>query len=78
MLSTPRRNVVPRNQDRLVAELGKIEGRLQKWMAASSKNARLFRQDPIAAMREAGLEIEDDLLCELEQLMGGIAAKFKK
>jgi hypothetical protein len=32
----------------------------------------------VAAMREAGLEIEDDLICELEQLMGGIAAKLKK
>ncbi len=31
-----------------------------------------------AAMREAGLEIEDDLLCELEQLMSGIAARFNK
>ena len=78
MFATPRRKVVPRNQDRLVAELGKVEGRLQKWLAASGKNAQLFRQDPIAAMREAGLEIEDDLLCELEQLMGGIAARFKK
>jgi hypothetical protein len=29
-------------------------------------------------MREAGLEIEDDLICELEQLMGGIAAKLNK
>lgn len=78
MLATPRRNVVPRNQDRLVAELGKVEGRLKSWIAASGSNAKLFRRDPIAAMRAAGLEIEDDLLCELEQLMGGIAAKFQK
>jgi hypothetical protein len=78
MFATPRRNVHSRNQDRLVAELGKFEGRLQAWIAASGKNEQFFRKDPIAAMRSAGLEIEDDLMCELEQLMGGIAAKFKK
>lgn len=78
MLASPRRNVSHRNQDRLVAELGKFEGRLQTWIAASGKNEHFFRSDPIAAMRAAGLEIDDDLMCELEQLIGGIAAKFKK
>ena len=78
MFATPRRNTTPRRPDRLVAELDKFEGRLQAWIAASDRNARLVRVDHIAAMREAGLAIEDDLMCELEQLMGGIAAKFKK
>jgi hypothetical protein len=78
MLAPPRRSVVTRRPDRLVDELDRVEGPLQTWIAASGRNARLFRQDPMAAMREAGLEIEDDLLCELEQLMSGIAAKFRK
>jgi len=78
MLAIPRRNIAARRPDRLIAELGKVEGRLQTWIAASGRNEQLFRRDPIAAMRKAGLEIEDDLLCELEQLMGGIQAKFKK
>jgi hypothetical protein len=78
MFVIPRRNVVPRNPDRLVAALGRHERRLQAWIAASEQNGRLFRLDPVAAMRVAGLEIEDDLICELEQLMGGIAAKLKK
>jgi hypothetical protein len=78
MLAIPRSNITARRPDRLVAELDKFEGRLQGWIAASDKNAQLFRRDPVTAMREAGLEIEDDLLCELEQLMRGIAAKFKK
>jgi len=78
MFVIPRRNIMPRNPDRLVAALGRYEKRLQAWIAASEKNGRLFRRDPVAAMREAGLEIEDDLICELEQLMGGIAAKLKK
>lgn len=77
MFVIPRRNIVPRNTDRLVAALGRHERRLQEWIAASEKNAKLFRRDPMAAMRQAGLEIEDDLMCELEQLMGGIAAKLK-
>jgi len=78
MFATPRRNITARKPERLVAELGRVEGRLQAWIASSGRNAQLFRRDPIAAMREAGLEMEDDLLCELEQLMGGIQAKFKK
>jgi hypothetical protein len=78
MFVIPRRNVVPHNTDRLVAALGRHERRLQGWIAASEKNAELFRRDPVAAMREAGLQIEDDLICELEQLIGGIAAKLKK
>jgi hypothetical protein len=78
MLAIPLRNITARKPDRLIAELGKVEGRLQTWIAASGRNEKLFRRDPVAAMREAGLNMEDDLLCELEQLMGGIQAKFKK
>jgi hypothetical protein len=63
--------------DRLIEELGKVEGRLQHWINRSESNARMFREDPIAAMRAAGLEIEDELICELERIMHGIATKLK-
>lgn len=60
-----------------MAELGKVESQLQLWINRSEDNARLFRQDPVTAMRAAGLAIEDDLICELEMIMGGIARKLK-
>lgn len=63
--------------DRLMNELGKVEGQLQLWISRSEKNARLFREDPVAAMRAAGLGIEDDLICELEIIMRGIAQKLR-
>lgn len=63
--------------DRLMNELGKVESQLQHWISKSDKNARLFRKDPVAAMRAAGLAIEDDLICELEMIMIGIARKLK-
>ena len=57
MLVIPRRNITVRRPDRLITELSKVEGRLQAWIAASDRNEQLFRRDPIAAMRKAGLEI---------------------
>ncbi len=63
--------------DRLISELGRIEARLQQWIGRSAANARLFSRDPIRAMRSAGLDIEDELICELERLMVGIARKLK-
>ncbi|HKT51134.1 MAG TPA: hypothetical protein VJV96_12585 [Candidatus Angelobacter sp.] len=54
-----------------------MEGQLQHWISRSDENARLFRKDPVAAMRAAGLAIEDDLICELEMIMRGIAQKLK-
>lgn len=77
--------VVPRkpgsarqSPDRLINELGRIERRLQSWIGSSEENAQMFREDPIRAMRAAGLEMEDDLICELEMIMNGIARKFGK
>jgi hypothetical protein len=63
--------------DRLIEELGRVEGHLQHWIKSSENNARMFRQDPIAAMRAAGLDIDDELICELEIIMHRIARKLK-
>lgn len=78
MLPIPRRSSTGQQSSRLIRELGLFETRLQDWIARSEKNAVWFRRDPLAAMRAAGLEIEVELMCELEAIMGGIACKLKK
>ena len=60
-----------------MTELGKVEGQLQIWISRSETNAQLFREDPLLAMRSAGLSIDDDLMCELEVIMRGIATRLK-
>jgi hypothetical protein len=59
-------------------ELGRVEGRLQQWIASSRKNACWFRRDPLGAMRAAGLGIDDELMCELGLLMSTIARKIER
>jgi len=58
-------------------ELGRVELQLQAWTNQSPKNARLFRKDPTAAMRAAGLKIDEDIMSELEELLAGIARRLK-
>ncbi|HET9183602.1 MAG TPA: hypothetical protein VFP59_15820 [Candidatus Angelobacter sp.] len=78
MFTAPRKPAhVNRKTDRLMAELGKVETQLQLWINSSEENAGLFRKDPVAAMRAAGLAIDDELICELEMIMCGIARKLK-
>jgi hypothetical protein len=60
-----------------MTELDRVEGQLQHWINSSEKNARMFREDPIAAMRAAGLDMEDELICELERITHGIARKLR-
>jgi hypothetical protein len=72
-----KRAAVLRKTDRLMTELGKVEGQLQSWISRSETNAHLFRKDPVSAMRSAGLSIEDDLICELEMIMRDIAKKLR-
>ena len=61
----------------LLAQLDKVERQLQQWIAQSKKNADWFRRDPLAAMRAAGLDLEDDTMLELEQITRAIAKKLK-
>lgn len=77
MLGTRKPALAKQKTDRLMTELGKVESHLQLWISRSEENARLFRQDPVAGMRAAGLAIEDELICELELIMGGIARRLK-
>jgi hypothetical protein len=75
--SIPRTQAKARRKDRLMRELGRVELQLQAWMSQSPKNARLFRKDPTAAMRAAGLKIDEDIMAELEELLAGIARRLK-
>jgi hypothetical protein len=83
MLPIPRRSSTRQSSNqshqsnRLIRELGIFETRLQEWISSSEKNAVWFRRDPLAAMRAAGLDIDDELMCELEAVMGGLARKLK-
>jgi hypothetical protein len=63
--------------DRLIGQLENAEKGLQRWIKSSPRNADFFRRDPIAAMRAAGLKIDDDILLELELITSAIAKKLK-
>ena len=73
----PRRKPHAAEPDRLLNHLSKVEQDLQKWIGNSKKNAELFRRDPLAAMRAAGLNLEDDIMLELEMITKSIAKKVK-
>lgn len=62
--------------DPLLLALQNCETRLSKWVHGSETNARLFASDPVAALRAAGLGLEETLLSELESVMTGIADKL--
>lgn len=77
VFTLPRRKNPPVSTDRLISQLDKVEHQLQQWIASSPKNAEWFRRDPFAAMRAAGLNIEDDIMLELELITKSIAKKLK-
>jgi hypothetical protein len=63
--------------DRLISQLENVEDALQHWIKSSPENPASFRRDPIAAMRAAGLNIDDDIMLELELIASSIAKKMK-
>lgn len=63
--------------DHLISELEEIETQLRKWLDDSEEHAQLFRRDPIAAMRAAGVDLEDDTMMELELIASAIARKLR-
>jgi hypothetical protein len=64
-------------QDPLISELHKVEIRLQQWLAKSKANATLFRNDPMAALRAADVDLEDETMMELEMIFSNIARKLR-
>jgi len=63
--------------DPILRALQDCEARLHHWIQGSPKNASLFQQNPAQALRAAGLNLDEDLLCELETLISGIAKKIE-
>ena len=62
--------------DPLLKALHECESRLHAWIQGSPSNASLFQQNPAEALRAADLKLDEDLLCELETLISGIAKKI--
>jgi hypothetical protein len=77
VFTLPRRKTPSVRSDRLLEQLDKVERQLQQWIAISQENAELFRRDPLAAIRAAGLNMEDDIMLELELITKTIAKKLK-
>jgi hypothetical protein len=74
--SNPRREA-KKKPDNLMSQLENAEDALQRWIQSSPENLNFFRRNPIAAMRAAGLNIDDDILLELELITSAIAKKLK-
>lgn len=62
--------------DPLLKALHECESRLHAWIQGSPSNASLFQQNPAQAIRAAGLDLDEHLLCELKTLIDGIARKI--
>jgi hypothetical protein len=62
--------------DPLLRALHKCEDRLNAWLQGSPRNVFLFQQNPAQALRAANLDLDENLLCELEVLLTGIAQKI--
>jgi hypothetical protein len=77
VFSLSRRKLPLDGSDPLLDKLDEVERQLQQWIAGSEENAAQFRRDPLAAMRAAGLDVEDDIMLELEMITKAIAKKLK-
>jgi hypothetical protein len=72
-----KKNLKQPQPDPLISELEKVETRLRQWLATSEANAQLFRNDPMAALRAAGVDLEDETMMELEMISASIARKLR-
>jgi hypothetical protein len=61
--------------DLLVQDLFNCEPRLIAWLNESPFNAELFRRDPRTAIRAANLGVDEELLCDLEEIVAGIGVE---
>jgi hypothetical protein len=64
----PARNII-----KIPKELSQYERGLREWIGRCSVNAMWYLADPIGAMREARLGIDEELLDQLEALCSGQA-----
>ncbi|MBZ5504122.1 MAG: hypothetical protein LAO78_01430 [Acidobacteriia bacterium] len=68
--------VIP--SERLLQALSQCGNQLDAWLAQSQANARLFIEDPDAAMQAANplLDLDLDDMLELEAVLSGLARKL--
>jgi hypothetical protein len=50
------------------------QAHLYQWVDASAQNAHAFASDPVTAIRSAGLQLDDELICELENVASALRA----
>jgi len=62
--------------DQLLSQLYGCEEQLQEWIKCSDRNALLFAKDPVAALREANLGIDDAALQQLRSILATVARKL--
>lgn len=56
---------------KIAKELSRYESGLREWIGRCSVNAMWYLADPIGAIREARLGIDEELLDQLESLWSG-------
>jgi hypothetical protein len=56
---------------KIAKELSRYESGLREWIGRCSVNAMWYLADPIGALREARLGIDEELLDQLESLWSG-------
>jgi hypothetical protein len=77
VLDLRRPKTPPAGADPLLHRLDKVEAQLQEWIDSSPSHAEQFRRDPLGAIREAGLNMDDDIMLELELITKAIAKKLR-
>jgi len=63
---TPRCPISTPKAERLLEWFQNNAPELHSWIQQSELNARWFARDPVAAIFCAGLQLDDELVCELE------------
>ena len=62
--------------EHLLQALSQCGAQLDMWIGESQANARLFIENPSAAMQVAGPDLDLDVMRELEAVLSGLARKL--
>lgn len=76
-LPSPTGDTLPSNRELLLDWFLKNHVQLTAWVGDSETHAHLMIMDPLAAIREAGLQIGDELIPELKSVAREIANVLK-
>ena len=63
--------------DPILRALQSCERPLRDWLELSPRNAALFIYDPVTALREADLGLDEAVLTEIDAILGNIQKKIK-